>query len=384
MSWWTLLKKELIAILTNPAIMVTVFGGTIFYSFLYPMPYAHQVAQEQKISVVNLDKSQTSYQLERMVDATPQVKIATRAHSVEQAKAQFLAKEASGILVIPEHFHKDLLLGKSPTLSYAGDASYFLVYGTVVEGLAQASGTLGAKAKVAKLVMDGEPMALASENYAPIHLNLKPTFNPKMGYVDYVVPAVFVLILHQTLIIGIGIITCEQRRKTGYWSQVSKAQLLSARVAAFSGLYLLITLFYFGYSFDLYQINRLAAPIDLAIMLVPFLFATSFVGITIGRLVQRSEQVTLIVLLGSMPLIFSAGFIWPVASIPSPIVWLSNLAPSTPAIMGFLKVNQMGASIAQVKELLTQLWLLTAGWGLLAWLTLHRQQRKSGNSMPNA
>ncbi|SON48772.1 ABC transporter permease [Vibrio tapetis] len=370
MSWWTLIKKELMAILTHPAIVVTVFGGTIFYSFLYPLPYAHQVAQEQEITVVNLDKSRSSYQLERMVDATPQVKIATRAHTIEQAKQQFLNKEASGILVIPEHFYKDLLLGKSPTLAYAGDASYFLVYGTVVEGLAKASGTLGAQAKVAKLVMEGEPMALASEQHAPIHLNLKPTFNPKMGYVDYVVPAVFVIILHQTLLMGVGILTCSQRNKEGYWSEASKLQLLVVRVGCFSMLYVLLSLFYFGYSFEMYEISRLAAPIDLAIVLVPFLFSASLIGVCVGRWVPRTELVTLLVLLSSMPLIFSAGFIWPVESIPSPIVLLSNLIPSTPAIMSFLKINQMGASITQIKELVTQLWLLTLLWGVMAWISM--------------
>lgn len=375
MSWWTLIKKELMAILTHPAIVVTVFGGTIFYSFLYPLPYAHQVAQEQEITVVNLDKSQSSYQLERMVDATPQVKIATQAHTIEQAKQQFLNKQASGILVIPEHFYKDLLLGKSPTLAYAGDASYFLVYGTVVEGLAKASGTLGAQAKVAKLVMEGEPMALASEQHAPIHLNLKPTFNPKMGYVDYVVPAVFVIILHQTLLMGVGILTCSQRNRKGYWSDASKLQLLTVRVGCFSMLYVLLSLFYFGYSFEMYEINRLATPIDLAIVLVPFLFSASLIGVCVGRWVPRTELVTLLVLLSSMPLIFSAGFIWPVESIPSPIVLLSNLIPSTPAIMSFLKINQMGASITQIRELVTQLWLLTLLWGVIAWVSMKVKTR---------
>src|SRR5690606_7859292 len=100
--------------------------------------YSHQTPREQKITVVNLDKSQASYQLERMVDATPQVQVVQRDHSIEDAKHAFLDGKVSGILVIPEHFYKDLLLGKSPTLAYAGDASYFLVYGTIVEGLAQA------------------------------------------------------------------------------------------------------------------------------------------------------------------------------------------------------------------------------------------------------
>lgn len=181
MTLFELFKAELKALFTNPVVVLTVFGGVVFYSFLYPLPYAKQIPREQTVSVVNLDQSQASFQLERMVDATPQVKIVQRDHTIADAKQAFLDKKVAGILVIPEHFYKDLLLGKSPTLAYAGDASYFLVYGTIVEGLAQAGGTLAAQTKVSRLVIEGEPMAFAAQHFSPTNANLKPTFNPRMA-----------------------------------------------------------------------------------------------------------------------------------------------------------------------------------------------------------
>ncbi|WP_369074641.1 ABC transporter permease [Klebsiella pneumoniae] len=51
--------------------------------------------------MVNLDQSQASFQLERMVDATPQVKIVQRDHTIADAKQAFLDKKVAGILVIP-------------------------------------------------------------------------------------------------------------------------------------------------------------------------------------------------------------------------------------------------------------------------------------------
>ena len=41
------------------------------------------------------------------------------------AKEGAIQGNASGILERPNHFYRDLLLGKSPILSYAGDVSYF-------------------------------------------------------------------------------------------------------------------------------------------------------------------------------------------------------------------------------------------------------------------
>lgn len=366
MSFFELVKAELKALLTNPVVVLTVFGGVVFYSFLYPLPYSHQTPQEQKISVVNLDRSQTSYQLERMVDATPQVNVVQRDYTLEDAHQAFLDGDVSGILVIPEHFYKDLMLGKSPTLSYAGDAAYFLVYGTIVEGLAQAGGTLAAQTKVAKLLIDGQPLSKAASQYAATKLNLKPTFNPRMGYVDYVVPAVFVLILQQTLAMAAGLMVGTQKHGTGYWSHTSPLKLISVRILVLIAVYYLLSMYYFGASFSMHGVNQLAHATELLTLLLPFLIASCAIGIWLGSITPRRELVTLVVLVSSMPLVFSAGFIWPIEAIPSPMVWLSELFPSTPAIQSFLTLNQMGGTWQNISDNYTQLWLQSLVWFSIA------------------
>ncbi|MDC5853969.1 ABC transporter permease [Vibrio europaeus] len=366
MSFFELVKAELKALLTNPVVVLTVFGGVVFYSFLYPLPYSHQTPQEQKISVVNLDRSQTSYQLERMVDATPQVNVVQRDYTLQDAHQAFLNGDVSGILVIPEHFYKDLLLGKSPTLSYAGDASYFLVYGTIVEGLAQAGGTLAAQTKVANLLIDGQPLSKAANQYSATKLNLKPTFNPRMGYVDYVVPAVFVLILQQTLAMAAGLMVGTQKHGTGYWSHTSPLKLISVRMLVLIAVYYLLSMYYFGASFSMHGVNQLAHATELLTLLLPFLMASCAIGIWLGAITPRRELVTLVVLVSSMPLVFSAGFIWPIKAIPAPMVWLSELFPSTPAIQGFLTLNQMGGTWQNISDNYTQLWLQSLVWFSIA------------------
>lgn len=369
-----LLKAELKALFTNPVVLLTVFGGVVFYSFLYPLPYTQQTPREQTLSIVNLDKSQASYQLERMVDATPQVKVIQRDSTIEDAKQAFLNRKVSGILVIPEHFYKDLLLGKSPTRAYAGDASYFLVYGTIVEGLSQAGGTLAAKSKVSRLVMEGEPLSLAAQHYSATSINLKPTFNPRMGYVDYVVPAVFVLILQQTMIMAAGLMGGTQKHGNGYWSHTTPLRLILVRSIVLVAVYYLLSMYYFGASFTSHGVNTLASAGHLLLLLLPFLLASCLCGIWLGSVTPRRELVTLVVLISSMPLIFSAGFIWPLEAIPRPIIWISNLFPSTPAIQSFLSLNQMGASWDQISTQWGILWVQVFGWGALAFYQLQRKR----------
>ncbi len=376
MNWLKLFIDELKAIFSNPVVVLTVFGGVVFYSFLYPLPYSHQTPREQTLSVVNLDKSQASYQLERMVDATPQVKVMRRDSSIEEAKQAFLNQQVSGILVIPENFYKDLLIGKSTTLAYAGDASYFLVYGTLVEGLAQAGGTLAAKTKVSRLIVSGEPLVLASQHYSATQQNLKPTFNPRMGYVDYVVPAVFVLILQQTMVIASGMMIGTQKHQRGYWSHLSSLQLIALRTLVLVPIYYVLSMYYFGASFTMHGINTIGHPLEILTLLLPFLLTACFIGLWLGSLTPRRELVTLIVLLSSMPLVFSAGFIWPLEAIPQPLVWLSKLFPSTPAIQGFLALNQMGADWRQIASQWTLLWGQAAIWFVIAWYQLSKERNK--------
>ncbi|MGR5163874.1 ABC transporter permease [Vibrio owensii] len=375
MTLWQLIKTELRSVMTNPVVVLTVFGGVVFYSFLYPLPYAQQTPREQPIAIVNLDGSQTSLTLERMVDATPQVKVVTRLHTIADAKQAFLNREITGFLVIPEHFYKDLMLGSSPTLAYAADASYFLVYGTVVEGLATAGGTLGAQVKVSKMVIDGVPLSMASHDYSAIKLNMKPTFNPTMGYIEYVVPAVFVLILQQTLVMAVGLQTGTQRHGRGYWSQVPTAALLLARTLVFVAIYYLLSAYYFGFSFERLNVNHVANAGELLTLLLPFLLGCCGLGLWLGYLLPRRELVTLVVLVSSMPLIFLAGFIWPVESIPAPLLWFADLSPSTWAIKGFLALNQMGATWQQVAKHWTALWVLTVLWGGVAYWIAKRNTK---------
>lgn len=161
-----------------------------------------------------------------------------------------------------------------------------------------------------------------------------------MGYVNYVVPAVFVLILHQTLLIAVALLGGGQNAsrlagEQSYWLQQPVWRLMSVRAVIFALMYVPLVMYYFGFSFEYYQISRQAAIPDLLFVTVPFLLAVIFLGMVLGQLIPRRELATVVVLLSSLPLVFSAGFIWPVEALPTPIYLLSQLAPSTPAINAF-------------------------------------------------
>nr|WP_269808941.1 ABC transporter permease [Enterovibrio nigricans] len=79
-------------------------------------------------------------------------------------------------------------------------------------------------------------------------------------------------------------------------------------------------------------------------------------GTLIGSAIKRPEIITLTVLLSSMPLLFSSGFVWPISALPDWISGLAQLSPSTPTIQATIQLNQMGATLQSQQGFITQLW----------------------------
>lgn len=380
MSTAELFLKEIKAIFSNPALLLTVFGGVLLYSVLYPLPYVSQLPREQKVVAVNLDNNQFSRTIMRMIDASPQVSIVEQAHTVEEGRQKMQNNRMAGMLVIPENFYHDLLLGKSPSLSFAGDASYFLVFSTVLEGMAGAGQTLAAQIKVQHMVTSGQALPQAARQYTTIKLRLHALFNEAEGYVNYVIPAIFVLILHQTLFMGIGILCgteteeLEATQTTGqppYWLQISALKLTLVRASIFVLIYSLLALYYFGTCLMIYDLPRLSSIADMSLFSLIFFFSVAFLGVAAGGCYRHRETATIIALLTSMVIVFTCGFIWPESAIPGPVVTIAGLIPAVPGIKGFVQLNQMGATIQQVRPLMAQIALLGGLFFILAVLSLH-------------
>lgn len=368
------LQQEFLNIVADKAVIITVIGGVLFYAALYPQPYLNQLPLQQSIAVVDQDDTPASRRLIRFADAAPEVHINQRVGSISQARELLLSGEIRGMMVIPRYFERDLALSRSPVISLAGDANFFVVYGTVIQGLAGAVMTTGAGARVRELLLTGVPLSLAVRDWSPMRLNQRPLFNVGMGYLGYVLPAIFILILQQTLLLASGLIGAESRKKSGL-PVAGAASMLAARFLAMFVVYFLLAQFYMGACFDFYGISRNAGIVDLWLMMSAFISASVALGILIGLLLPRRELAAPMVMISSLPMAFSAGFIWPRELLPEPVLWISQWFPSTPAIQGFLKLNQMGAEFSQVINHWWSLWALAIFFSLISLILLNRPAR---------
>jgi ABC-2 type transport system permease protein len=376
MQFWQLVYLDIKHLIKDKAISLTLFGGVIFYALLYPLPYLNQVATEQEIVLVDLDKSSLSRTLARHVDASPKIALAASLDSITSAQEWIEADKAHGLLVIPEGFRRNLILGKGVTLSYSGDANYFLIYSAIAGGLVASGLDMAKQVQFVDLLSAGVQAKQAELSLNPVTLNAVPVFNQSLGYLPYVVPAVLLLVLHQTLLIASGILGAGQWLHDGYWQQVSALELVCGRMVALLCIYAYLTSFYLGFCFYAYDLTLQGSPIELALLISVFLLATAAASVAFSCLFTRRDLPTQVLLLISMPILFVSGFVWPLELIPTPLIWLSQTIPAVPGMMGLLKLTQMGADWHSLIGLWLQLWGLFVVFFVFAIIGVKYRQRQ--------
>jgi ABC-2 type transport system permease protein len=381
MSFLDVFKAEFKEIFSDVALVLTIIGGVILYSFFYPQPYSNEVVSALHVSVVDKDRSDLSRRIVFELDASPKIDVIRQDLSEADAQKALLKGEIKGIIIIPRNFKRDTLLQTQPTVAVGADSSYFLIFGTIVEGVMHTVLTESAKIKIASHLKESEPIAGATKTYTSFTIRSNSLFNPKDSYVQYVVPAVYILILQQTLLIGLGILGggINERKKRGikgYYDRAKPIYMYLSRFIIFFSVFFIHVMFYFGFSFELFHITHLASRADLITFSVAFLSATITLGIFFGELLDSRELATPIVLFTSLPLVFSAGFVWPVEAIPEFIKILSFAFPSTPAIMGFLELNQLGASLFESIQSYRVLWIQVLVYMVLIWFIRLRKAVK--------
>jgi ABC-2 type transport system permease protein len=380
MSFFEVFYKELRTIVGDTALMLTIIGGVVLYSFLYPQPYIKENVTQLRVGVVDNDKSSLSRELIFKIDATPQVDVVGGFSSQKEALEALKHKKIRAFLILPANLQRKLQQGQSPKIALAVDNSYFLIFGGVLEGVMKSVLTQTTAMKAVKYMQKEYPLESAIEATTPYSLETINLFNPNNSYTQYVIPAVFVLILQQTMLIGMGMLGGGIREnlehhKDSYLCSSGIWQLYGSRLLFFGVLYFFYFFYYFGWSFSFFEIIHVGDFGELLVFGCVFIMASFSFGWFLSSVVTSREVVTPAILFSSLPLVFSVGFVWPLEEIPSFIHTLSLFIPSTPAMEGLLKLNQMGADFSSVSDNINILLLQTLFYTFLGYYYMQKQRK---------
>lgn len=366
-SAWRSFCSELTTVVSDLAVMITIVGGSIFYALFYPLPYQAQIAGRLPIAVVDHDRSAKSRELIRLIAAAEQVRVVAHPAGMLQAENLVRLREIAGFVEIPADFERSIHRRQPVAVGAYGNAAFMLMYSQVATAVAGATQVFSAEIVRERLLAGARPTGLADALAVPLVVDSHELFNPSGGYATYVVPAVLILILQQTFLIGIGMVGAG-RTETGQDAadRPSLVELLG-RAAAYLLLSMLILGFFLLVVYQIYDFPRAGRIRDVYWLLLPFFLAVIFLGFTIGQLFSSRETALQTLLLLSIPAIFLAGFAWPSEIMPDALVRLGLLLPSTSGIDGFVRIYQMGASLAEVRTAQLNLWFLAGFYLALAW-----------------
>ncbi len=367
-------KNELQRIFRTPAILSVMCIGLVIYFFFYPQPYLNESARNIPIAVIDKDHTHSSRELIRQLDANQFIKISYHIDDMETAKQLIDKRKVYGIVLIPNRFEQQILAGKSSAISYYGDASYILLYSNTATAINTIASTFGAKISVMRKIAQGVDPVIANGNTTPFSSQLISLFNPQSGYATYIIPAAFILILHQTLFIGC-ILCCHLGRQSSLelaFIHQKKDALKSAlmmiigKLMAYLPLYLVYFTIYTVVASYWYNLPRIGSFIDSLLFAIPFILSVSLFARTCSRFMKTVDDIFCIWLPVSMLIFFSTGLSWPKELIPDIFHYIGNLIPAIPAIIGSIKINQMGATFSEFSLQYWHLWILTICYFIIA------------------
>ena len=375
-------RQEIKQVFRDEGVLIFCIIVPLVYPLLYSWIYNNEVVHEVPVVIVDQSHSQQSRQFIRMIDASPDVRVLSYAEDLDDAQSLVSRQVAKGVYLIPADFGARLNKMQQAVVSVYCDMSLMLTYKAIYQTAVAVTQTMGA-----------EIQTKLSGNYTaredlittrPLDFADVPIFNPAGGYGNFIIPAVLMLILQQTLVLGIGLAAGTARERNRYSDLVPIHKCYDGiyRVVCGKALcYLMVYAVMAAYLTlvvpRIFSFLTLIHWQDLLALMIPYLLACVFFGMTVSCLVRYRENVMLLVVFISVPLLFMTGVSWPQSSIPGVWQGVSWLFPSTFGVRAFARMNTMGGTLSDVLPEIRYLWIHAAAYFGTACLVYGHQLRVS-------
>ena len=360
---WKVAFAEWKLFYTDPAAILLLVVAGVLYAFYYPTPYIYQTVSKVPVAVVDLDNTAMSRDLIRMASAAQQIEVKSIYAEMNEAEAAMAREEIFGFMVIPENMEKDIRAKRPVSVNIFTHGAYVMLHGAIGTAFSTCALTVGATNKVKQIALGKKvPSAKAIAMRDPIPISIQTMFNSSGSYSNYVVPSVLVVILQQSLIIGICVLGGsrahrrfrKKMRDSAVENETAECRYFGRALAYFLH-YCSFILFYHCIIYNLFDFPRRGELLPMVVFSIVFLASVINLGMVVSQVFLRRESSMQLFLYLSIPILFLANFSWPSYLMPRWMVSISYILPSTFAVPAWLSIEQMGADIYEVAPKLYQL-----------------------------
>jgi ABC-2 type transport system permease protein len=384
-------QRELVLVLSDLGVTILLLIVPLVYPFLYSLIYYPEVVRDLPVAVVDMSQSADSRAFIRNLNATPDLDIGYECISMAEAAEKFRKRENRGIILISETYSSDLALGRQAVVSLYADMEFFLYYKAMVMGAGLVSIEEGNDIQVKKLLNAGLSERQAEVFSNPFVISGNAIANPAGGFASYGIPAALMLIIQQTLVLAIGIMagTARERHRQGTLipcdlRRMGTFRMVLGKSAAYFLIYAVMCFYMLGAIPTWFGYPDKAGFSQLTALMVPYLLSAIFFGLSLSVFFKNRETPMLLYLFLSLPLLFLSGIIWPLSNMSPWWQAVRSIFPSSHAMLGYIKMNSIGADISETTHELAMLWKLTAFYFVTACLVYNTQITKVKKLVLNA
>ena len=353
------------SIIRSLSILLVMGGGVFVYGLLYNYMYSPNVLREVPIMVVDESHTPLSRHYIRLLDASPQVLVKEVVSNTPQALEQLKKGMTMGIIYLPKDFEAKLGRGEESVFVTYNTTLSFLTYEAMMEASSGAMLELDGSLRPKQVVFLNADVVQPVTNTRSIQVQGFTLYNESGGYATYLIPSVLMVIILQTMLMVISM-RCgkenELRMKPlldvthheSSWGM--SANIIIGKSVIYVGFYALFSIFLVGFLPLLFNLPHLAKPLLIVQILVPYMFATAFFGLSCKYFFKDSDAPLLLIAFFSVGLLFLSGISWPLELMPLPWRLLHCLIPAPVGILAFVKANSMGADMSDISREMMLLW----------------------------
>ena len=282
------------------------------------------------------------------------------------ARREQLRKDVGhGIIVIPKEFSKDIQTGKQTVVSLYVNMATFFIYKNIAMACNYVMLDENKNISLQRLSADGLTEQEALQSAEPLRNKMNILFNEGNGFASFFVPGVLVLIIHQLLFLGIGMVSGTRREENANHKLSDNVaphekkvhRYILGQAAAYLIIYSIVSAYILILVPRMFGLPHYASAWDIYRLVFPFLLAVIFFSQTWAIFIRNRETGMVMFLFFSVLLLFLSGLTSPVSSFPSFWKYFSYIFPGTFGVQGYVKINCMGADFSVIRTEFIALWI---------------------------
>ena len=326
------IRRELRRMTSRKIYIFGIFIVPLAVTFFFVSLLSKGLPLQTPVAIVDLDHSEMSRTVSRSISAEEVVKVVEYDESFSAAMDKVRSGEIFGFFVIPADFEADALGGRTPTLEFYSDMTYFVPGTFVFKGFKTIAVGTAAGALKTTLVDVGIDPQMITPLLQPVSIDTHMVGNPWMNYNYYLSPSfVFGTLALMIMLMTVYSITIEIKQGTSpQWIATAGGRMSTALVGKllpYTLMFILVFLAILGifFGFRHFPLNGSLGLIIFAGIL--FVIATQAFALLVTSVVPNPRLAfSVCALIGILTFSF-AGFSFPVEKMYGAIAIFSYMVP---------------------------------------------------------